>query len=210
MKNSFILPLLLAITVLACNSNDSKQEGQKKDSAKKTDAAKTKAEASSRKPPIINITDSVGLKRIVLCMRDSAATAERIGGKLAQIYGVKLAEVFKKEKLKNTGAPMAWYQGPKAPYFFEAGVPVNRKPAKLPNGVFVRETGTDSVIIAHFFGPYDMISQAYDAVRERMKDSKKKAGGPPYEIYIGDPLDKNGKPVDPYKVQTDVVFPVHQ
>jgi hypothetical protein len=40
-----------------------------------------------------------------------------------------------------------------------------------------------------------------------MKDEKKMANGAPYEIYIGDPIDKEGKPIDPYKVRTDIVFP---
>ncbi len=31
----------------------------------------------------------------------------------------------------------------------------------------------------------------------------------PYEIYVGDPIDANGKPIDPYSVRTDIVFPWH-
>ena len=105
------------------------------------------------------------------------------------------------------GAPMAWYNTMKAPYFFEAGIPVNKKPAKLPAGVFVREMGNDSAVVAHFYGPYNLLSQGYDAVKERMKDEKKKSSAAPYEIYVGNPMDKNGKMIDPYKVRTDIVFP---
>ena len=101
---------------------------------------------------------------------------------------------------------MAWYKGEKAPYFFEAGIPVDKKPAKLPAGVHIKEIGVDSIVVAHFYGPYDLIPQAYDALRDWMKDHKKTAKGAPYEIYIGDPLDANGQPKDPYKVQTDIVF----
>ena len=48
----------------------------------------------------------------------------------------------------------------------------------------------------------------HDAIKEYMKDNKKVAAGAPYEIYITDPIDKEGKAVDPYKIQTDIVFPI--
>ena len=41
-----------------------------------------------------------------------------------------------------------------------------------------------------------------------MKDNKKIAAGAPYEIYLTDPIGKDGKPVDPYKIQTDIIFPI--
>ena len=166
-----------------------------------------KEELAVEKPAIINIIDTVATKRIVIYIKDSAKTFERISLKLAQIYGSKLAEVLKKNGIKMAGAPMAWYKTTKAPFFFEAGVPVDKKPAKLPNTVFVREMNADSVIVAHFYGPYNLLQQGYDAIRERMKDEKKVANGMPYEIYAGDPIDATGNPVDPYKVRTDIVFP---
>jgi effector-binding domain-containing protein len=48
---------------------------------------------------------------------------------------------------------------------------------------------------------------AYDALAEWAKDKKKKKKGNPYEVYVTDPIDKDGKPVDPYKIRTDIVFP---
>jgi effector-binding domain-containing protein len=144
---------------------------------------------------------------MVLYMKDSAKTFERISLKLGAIYGVKLAEVLKKNNIKMAGAPMAWYKSQKPPYFFEAGVPISKKPAKLPKNIFIREMAADSVLIAHFYGPYDLLGQGYDAIKEKMKDEKRTASGAPYEIYIGDPVDATGKPVDPYKVRTDIIFP---
>ena len=140
-------------------------------------------------------------------MKDSAATFERVSMKLAQIYGVKLADFFKKNALKIAGPPMAWYITSKAPYFFEAGVPVNKRPTKQMAGVKVKETSADSVVMAHFYGPYDLMHVGYDALNEWLKDHKRSLKAPAYEMYIGDPIDKKGKPVDPYRVQTDIVFP---
>jgi effector-binding domain-containing protein len=48
------------------------------------------------------------------------------------------------------------------------------------------------------------MGMAYEAAADRMKSGNAKADGAPYEIYIGDPMVQK----DPYKVQTDVVFPV--
>ncbi len=201
--------LAATIFLIACNSSDKKVTDNKTDTVKPVRAvvAEKQTTGTSEKPGIINILDTVATKSIVIYMKDSAKTFERISIKLAQIYGVKLADVLKKNKIQMAGAPMAWYKSQKAPYFFEAGVPVNKTPAKLPNNVFVREMNADSAVIAHFYGPYNLLPQGYDALKEWMKDEKKMANGAPYEIYIGDPIDKNGKPIDPYKVRTDIVFP---
>ncbi len=205
--------LLAAVSVLAqsCGNNNSKPATENKttkDTTQKTAPAETKTEPAA-KPAIINIIDTLTPKRIVVCIKDSAASYERIGLKLAQIYGSKLGEVLKKNNLKMDGPPMAWYRSNKAPFFFEAGVPVAKRPAKLLNGAYIKETAADSAVVAHFYGPYNLLSQGYDAIKEWLKDAKKKASAPPFEIYVGDPVDKDGKMMDPYKVRTDIVFPHH-
>jgi effector-binding domain-containing protein len=201
--------LAAIIFLAACNSSDKKITETKKDTLQPVRAVvtETKEPGTTEKPGIINILDTVATKSIVIYMKDSAKTFERISVKLGQIYGVKLADVLKKNKLQMAGAPMAWYKSQKAPYFFEAGVPVNKKPAKFPANVFVREINNDSVVVAHFYGPYNLLQQGYDAIKEWMKEEKKIANGAPYEIYVGDSFDKEGKPIDPYKVRTDIVFP---
>ena len=201
----FTMPLL--ITINACsNAGDNKKNGEiKSDTVIKT-AIKREEPSIAKKAPVINITDTISIKQIVLCMKDSARTSDRIALKLGQIYGVKLAAIIKKNKLKMTGAPMAWYKGQKAPFFFEAGVPIDKKPARLPAGTTIKQIGQDSVVVAHFYGPYDLTGQAYTALQDWMKDHKKKAIQPSYEVYVDDPMDKNGKLKDPYKVQTDIVF----
>ena len=214
MKNGLALTLLLLsfynfAILQSCGSGDKKNTAAKTDTVKpvRTNPEKVKEPTVAEKPGIINILDTVAPKMIVIYMKDSAKTFERISLKLAQIYGVKLAEVLKKNNIKMNGAPMAWYKSSKAPYFFEAGIPVSKKPAKFPKNVFVREMNTDSVVMAHFYGPYTLLQQGYDAIKERMKDEKRTANGMPYEIYVGDPIDASGKPIDPYKVRTDIVFP---
>ena len=203
---------VLAIVLLyACNSET--QTDKEPTIVKSTDSPvvkkkePTEAPLPTKRPPIINITDTLSVKRLVLCMKDSAATYDRISLKLGEIYGIKLAAVIKKNSLKITGQPMAWYKARKAPYFFEAGIPVDKRPRKLPANAFIKEIGVDSVIVAHFYGGYDLLPQAYEALTDIIKDRKRTLKSKPYEIYVGDPMDKEGKLNDPYKVQTDVVFP---
>lgn len=159
------------------------------------------------RPPIINIIDSIAPKKLVLYMSDSAASSERISGKLTQIFDQKLADYIKKQNIQTDGYKTVWYKTNKAPFFFEAGIPITKKPAKLPKGMFVKNIGGDSAIIAHYYGPYSKTNMAYDALAEWAKDKKKKKKGNPYEVYVTDPIGKDGKAVDPYKVQTDIIFP---
>ncbi len=173
----------------------------------KKDTARPAKDGSPQRPPIVNITDTIAFKYTVLYIKDSAATSGRISQKLAKIYGVTLPEFIKKNKLTVEGAPMAWYKTTKAPFFFEAGLPINKKPAKLPKGIFVKTVGGDKAVIAHFFGPYSITNMGYEALADYVADNKKKRNGIPYEIYITEPIGKDGKAIDPYKVQTDIVYP---
>lgn len=209
MKKTVLFTYILAQLFTACSSNGEEKKANPEEK-KDTNTQKEKpaeVPAEPRRPPIINITDTLSTKQLVLYMKDSAATVERLQHKLREIYGIKLGAIIQKNKLKPTGATTAWYKSNKPPYFFEAGVPVDKKPAKLPSNVFVREMGVDSVTVAHFYGAYDMLPQAYEALSDWMKGHKKKLDGKPFEVYVDDPLDKDGKPKDPYKVRTDVIFP---
>ena len=209
MTKAAIPRLLFFFMLISCNGHENnKGVEMKKDSGNvKRDSDKTsKNIPEKRKPPIINIVDTISPKRIVVCFKDSAKNAERISFKLAQIYGPKMNERFKKNTIKSAGQPMAWFLTSKAPYFFEAGIPVNTKPAKLPAGASIKELGIDSAVVAHFYGPYDMIHMGYEALQEWLTDHRKTSTSMPFEIYITDPVDKKGKPMDPYKVQTDIIM----
>ncbi len=204
----FIIFCLVIITVPACKEKTKAPVPPpatpfiiKKDSAVLT------KESGPVRPPIVNLIDTVARKYIVLFAKDSAASSERISAKLAGIFGTKLPDFIKKEKLTVTGPPMAWYKTNNAPFFFEAGIPVNKKPAKLPKGFYIKNVGGDSAVIAHFYGPYALTSMGYDAISDYLADNKKKRSGVPYEIYVTEPIGKDGKMMDPYKVQTDIVFP---
>lgn len=203
----FLVPAV--VLAWGCNSDEKVKKVAPETIIYKVDTSNLEIPRGGKKPPIINITDTIAVKQIVLYMKDSARTSERIGLKLTNIYDKVLADMITKNKLTRTGSRMAWFRNSSAPFYFEAGIPINKKPAKLPKNVYVKNIGGDSAVVAHFYGPYELSYEGYGALREWLKDSKKKASGSPYEIYIGDPIDSTGKARDPYRVQTDIVFPHH-
>jgi hypothetical protein len=202
--------LITVIILMACNGKEKKSADIVNEPISiKKDTPTTKSTATAKSAPIINIIDTLAIPYHVIYIKDSALTAERLAQKLALIFGEKLAAEMAKVKLKPSGPPMAWYKSQKAPFFFEAGVAIDKKPGKLSKGIFYRKLSPDSAVVAHFFGPYEETSQGYEALKEWLKDRKKKPSGAPYEVYVGDPIGKDGKAIDPYKVQTDIIFP-HQ
>lgn len=211
MTFKFLCFAFLCFIMIAVSCKDDKQKSavDKSSIIVKSDKPRSKNDTTPRGVPIINISDTVAFPYTVLCIKDSAINNIRLSQKLAKIYGIKLAELIKKNKLKVTGPPMAWYKTQKAPFFFEAGIPVDRKPQKLPKGVTVKQTGGVRAIVAHYFGPYEETPQGYAVLKEWITDEHKSIAAPPYEIYVTDPIGKDGQPLDPYKVQTDIIYPYH-
>jgi len=154
--------------------------------------------------PTYTIEEITVSKKIIVYVSDSAANEAEIGKKFMQIIPGELGGFLKKSGLKMAGPPMAWYNGPGAPFIFDIGVAVDKQPAATEGRIKVRELVAGKAVVAHFFGPYDLTGKAYTAVGEWIKQHNKTAIGPPYELYIGDP----GIEKDAYKVQTDIVFPV--
>jgi effector-binding domain-containing protein len=205
----FFFAFFVSLTLLVISCKDDKQKSavDKSTIIVKSNKPRSKNDTTPRSAPIINIADTMEFPNIVLCVKDSAINNIRLSQKLAKIYGIKLAEFIKKNKLKVTGPPMAWYKTQKAPFFFEAGIPIYKKPKKLPKGFVIKQTGGVRAIVAHYFGPYEETPQGYAVLKEWITDEHKSIAAPPYEIYVSDPIDKDGQPVDPYKVETDIVYP---
>ena len=201
--NALMVPLALLSFTTNCNSSKEKSAP----TIATVDNKKIEVLPSNpQKGAVINMQDTVEIKRMVLCLKDSSKTREGMYAKLADIYNKKLPDVIKANKLITTGAPMAWHTMQKTAYFFEAGIPVNKTPAKLGKGMYMKTTGGDSVYLAHFFGPNDLTSGAYDALKEKAKENHKVIS-PAYEVYIDNPFVVSAEPLDLYKLQTDIVCP---
>ena len=204
-----VLVLLGLFSFAACNKKKETPAPRPGDPTivVRKDTARLKQEPPPSRSPIINITDSFARKYNIIYIKDTAHTSQRLSEKLAQIYDIRLPKVIADNKLTAAGPRMAWYRSNKSPFSFEAGIPVNKKPAKLPKGVLWKSVGGEKAYIAHFYGPYSSTYVGYEVLSEWLKDNKKKRAGVPYEIYVTNPVGPDGKLMDPYKVQTDIVFP---
>jgi effector-binding domain-containing protein/ribosome-associated toxin RatA of RatAB toxin-antitoxin module len=133
----------------------------------------------------------------------TANSADEVGKKLGDAYA-KIGEAAAKAGLKITGMPYAVYQGQNAPFVFDAGMPIDKKPAAVPEGMQIAEMPARKAAVAHYFGPYELMGKGYDSLKAwLLKSNKMNKNTLPYEIYVGDPM----KEKDPYKVQTDIVWP---
>ncbi|TDX01785.1 SRPBCC family protein [Dinghuibacter silviterrae] len=161
--------------------------------------------AGVTRTPVIKLDTMTVHAMTILYISDSAATSGEISKKLAGIYGQELAAFIAGNHLKMTGPPMAWYSGDQFPLLFDAGVPVDRTPDATEGRVRIRKTVAGPALVAHFWGPYELDPLGYKALADTLRQSRRKAAGMAYEVYVGDP----GVEKDPYKVQTDIVQPVH-
>jgi effector-binding domain-containing protein len=205
MKTNYtiIAPLVLVILTTSCNSSKEKTTPT---IATVDDKKIEVLPTTPQKGAVINMEDTVEIRRMVLCLKDSSKTREGMYAKLTEIYNKKIPDAIKVNKLKMMGSPMAWHTMQKTFYFFEAGIPVDKAPGKPGKGMYMKSTGVDSVYIAHFFGPNELTTGAYDAIKEKAKENHKVTSAA-YEVYIDNPFVVTTEPLDLYKLQTDIVFP---
>lgn len=201
--------LFLVSILFSCRDAQNDSPSERPTVILKKNKPSSAADSTISNAPIINISDTVSIPMHVIYIKDSARDNIRLSKKLSIIYGEKLNNFITKNKLTISGPPIAWYKTQKAPFFFEAGMPVNKKPSKLSPSIRYKHINRNKTIVAHYFGPYEESVQAYQYLKEWIKDNKKSISSPSYEIYVDDPIGKDGKPLDPYKVQTDIVFPYH-
>ena len=154
--------------------------------------------------PRISIEEISVPEQIVVYVTDSAASSAEIGQKFAKILPVELGGFLKKNNLQMAGPPCAWYRGNHFPFVFDVGAPVNKMPTATDGRIKVKQLPAGMAVVAHFYGPYDQVSKGYTLAMGWIKEHNKTVTAPPYEVYVGDP----GIETDPYKVLTNIIFPV--
>lgn len=157
------------------------------------------------KPPVIKIEETdIKLQQILVIENLSANSVDAIGQELGVAFG-KLNSEIKSQGLGVSGPPMVWYKNKKSPIIFTAGLPVNKPSIKLAVGFKLVTLQASKGVVAHFFGPYELISKGYEALGNWLLNNRKKFVGKPFEVYITDPQAEK----DPYKWQTDIYFPIN-
>lgn len=139
----------------------------------------------------------------LLYIKTSADNFDQVGQRLGAVYG-QMSAFIKELGLKVNGAPMAFYSAPDYPVQIEAAIAVDKLPPATQGSINTRQSQETQAVVVHYYGPYQLLSKAYDKINAWMKVNNKESNGAPYEVYIGDP----GVEKDPYKVQTDIIQPI--
>lgn len=159
-----------------------------------------------QKAPIINLENSKLTKQYIIYVKDSANQSRNLNIKMKNNFEVEIPKIIKKLKLEKIGSPITWFLNEEAPFYFENGLEVSKKPPVLPKPYKLRIIEPSKAIIAHYYGPYSNTVLAYDVLNDWIKTNGKKKKHGPYEVYIDSPFDSLGNAKDPYKVQTDIIY----
>ena len=120
-------------------------------------------------------------------------------GRIFQAVG----QVVSQQGIEKDGSLFARYHSFGETIDLEAGVPVKSaiqregdvRPSDLPSG---------PAAIAVHAGPYETLSQTYEAIQGWLEATGRTASGAPWEIYLTDP----SMEPDPAKWLTEVIFPL--
>jgi effector-binding domain-containing protein len=185
--------IILLESFLTFNTTIAKKPGKKHESS-----------IAAVQEPSVTIEEMNTSEQIIVYVSDSAGSSAEISQKFMKIIPIELGGFLKKNNLQMAGPPCAWYKSNPPPFFFDIGAPVNKMPATTEGRIKVRELPAGKAVVAHYYGPYDKIAKGYTLTMAWIKEHNKTPIAPPYEVYIGDP----GIESDPYKVLTNIIFPV--
>jgi len=138
----------------------------------------------------------------VLFINDTAATTAAISDKSGKAYG-ELMQFIQENKLQPQKF-MAWYYAMQPPWPMDIAVETNSIPAQMSGRIQSKTQPGGNVIIAHMWGPYNQVGQAYHKIESWLKETKYKAKGKPFEVYLNDPSTVKS----PFEIQTDIYQPI--
>ncbi len=138
----------------------------------------------------------------VLFITDTALTTADIHSVLGKGYGeiMQFVQQNKLEPLKF----MAKYHTYQPPWIMDIAVDVNEIPAVLSGRIRSEVQAGGHVLVAHMWGPYNEVGQAYRAIANWRSKNNLKARGAPFEVYLNDPSAVK----DPSQIRTDVYMPI--
>jgi effector-binding domain-containing protein len=128
---------------------------------------------------------------------------EKIGPVLRELLP-ELAAYLKDLGVAPTGPPFARYFEYRPDFVdMQAGVTVP-EPVTGRDRIKADELPGGQVAVTWHVGPYDTISQGYDALHEWIHESGKEEGSAPWEVYWTDPEEEP----DSSKWRTEICWPV--
>jgi effector-binding domain-containing protein len=158
-------------------------------------------------PPIID-TVKILLEKTrindmsILFIADTAKTTTDISAVLAKDYA-ELTNYVIEQKLEARRY-IAWYYSYQQPWPMDVAVEINKIPLQTKGRIRARKLQGGEAVVAHMWGPYDQVSQAYMRIMDWLKQNNRKGRGSPFEVYINDPASVKS----PYEIQTDIYQPL--
>lgn len=154
------------------------------------------------KAPEMTIEETKVSAMNYLFIHDHADTSN-IGQKIGAAYG-RIQEAMKKQGLNMSGYPFAiYYTESTSEWDVDFAIGTD-KAGKADGDIKPGTIKEGNTVVAHYYGPYEKMAPAYEALKKYIADNGKKITGAPWEIYITDPMTEK----DPMKWQTDIHFPV--
>jgi effector-binding domain-containing protein len=138
----------------------------------------------------------------ILFISDTARQTQEIGSIFNKDYGELMK--FIRENQLTLKKFLAFYYSAQSPWIVDIAVETDKLPSTLKGRIQSRIEKGGEVLIAHMWGPYSELSQAYSQIRNWLNKNNRMAKGYPFEVYINDPFTVK----DPSEIQTDIYQPL--
>jgi effector-binding domain-containing protein len=138
-----------------------------------------------------------------LSIRDTCTHAT-ISAKLGTYYGEIMA-YMEKNGLKQTKPPISLnHSYENGVMDMETGIPVDKAPKTKDKRIMYTQLKGGKALVADYYGPYDKIDAAHEALMHKVEEAGLKISGACWEEYITDP----GVEKDSSKWHTKIYYPV--
>lgn len=164
------------------------------------------AESMPKKDTTANagIIDTTVTAQQVYCITEhSSVDPGEIGKKLGAAYG-EISDMMKKNKEEMAGHPFAIYNNysPQG-VDMQACIPV-AKTGKISGRVTAMETKAGRAIKMDYWGNYNKMNAAHNAMQDYISQKHLTRNGAPWEVYVTDPMNEK----DTAKWLTQIYYPV--
>lgn len=138
----------------------------------------------------------------VLFIHDTAATTAAIGLRFTRDYG-ELMQFINSNHLTSARF-IGWYYTTQPPWLMDIAVETDRLPAQTSGRIQAKMQIGGEVLIAHFWGPYQQVGEAYSKIQQWLVQNNRSARENPFEVYVNDPASV----ANPSELQTDIYQPL--
>lgn len=138
----------------------------------------------------------------ILFITDTANTTDGIHDVLGKGYG-EIMQFVQQNQLQPLRF-MTWYKSAQPPWIMDIAVEVNKMPEANAGRIHSKIQPGGDVLIAHLWGPYNRVGEAYNAIGKWINENSRKPKSAPFEVYINDPAMVK----DSSEIQTDVYQPL--